>query len=68
VILDSYTPSNGVSVMSIEKIPGFVAVFKPLGDNKNFEDFKGRNVAVFTPSVIPCPYWRRSSKCFQGVL
>jgi hypothetical protein len=32
VILDSYTPSNGVSVMSIEKIPGFVAVFKPLGD------------------------------------
>ncbi|KAK3166363.1 hypothetical protein QOZ80_1AG0044840 [Eleusine coracana subsp. coracana] len=27
-VLDSYSPTNGISVMPIEKIPGFVAVFK----------------------------------------
>jgi hypothetical protein len=31
-VLDSYNTINGVSVMPIEKIPGFVSVFKPVGD------------------------------------
>uniref|UniRef100_A0A453GD57 J domain-containing protein n=3 Tax=Aegilops tauschii subsp. strangulata TaxID=200361 RepID=A0A453GD57_AEGTS len=31
-VLDSYSPSEGLSVMPIEKVPGFVSVFKPLSD------------------------------------
>lgn len=29
-ILDSYSPSRGISVMPIVKVPGFVSVFKPV--------------------------------------
>ncbi|KQK11282.1 uncharacterized protein LOC100824377 [Brachypodium distachyon] len=31
-VLDSYSPSEGISVMPIVKVPGFVSVFKPLLD------------------------------------
>ncbi|KAM0863872.1 hypothetical protein ACQ4PT_044296 [Festuca glaucescens] len=31
-VLDSYSPGEGISVMPIEKVPGFVSVFKPLVD------------------------------------
>ena len=31
-VLDSYSASEGISVMPIVKVPGFVSVFKPLLD------------------------------------
>ncbi|KAL6616632.1 hypothetical protein ACP70R_038902 [Stipagrostis hirtigluma subsp. patula] len=31
-VLDSYSPTKGISVLPIVKVPGFVSVFKPLHD------------------------------------
>ncbi|XP_051227857.1 uncharacterized protein [Lolium perenne] len=50
-VLDSYSPGEGISVMPLEKVPGFVSVFKPLVDPTKSRRIRKEEMLRFSHQV-----------------
>lgn len=50
-VLDSYKPTEGISVMPIVKVPGFVSVFKPLHNTKRSRRIPKKEMMRFSHQV-----------------
>ncbi|KAL6840427.1 hypothetical protein ACP4OV_030237 [Aristida adscensionis] len=50
-VLDSYSPTKGISVMPIVKVPGFVSVFKPLHDPTESFRIRSKEMLRFSHQV-----------------